>query len=182
MSVDTESGVIDGQALIMQPQDVALSIGPVMPIAEMAKMLAQLQQFIDTQLVSETDYGLIPGAKQRSLYKPGAEKFRFWFGLGIEYVHVAGEVNSQRVAHTEGCRLTSLATGKVKAYVERSCNSDEENMQKAWLALQAKGFMDIRALDNTIRGMAQKRSFVAATILATMASGFLKAHEGGEDE
>jgi hypothetical protein len=171
-----------GTAVVLQEQPQIVTYGPVMPIAEMARMLTQLQDFIDKQLIADTDYGVIPGTHQRSLYKPGAEKFTFLFGLGIEYEHVAGEVTAQRVAHTYKCKLVSLSTGQLKAAVERSCSSDEENMQKAYLSLQAKGYTDVRAIDNTVRGMAQKRALVAATLLATMASGFLSAHEGGEDE
>jgi hypothetical protein len=181
MSLDRESDSAATALVVQEPQQMQ-TYGPVMPIAEMAKMLAQLQEFIDKQLIADTDYGVIPGTHQRSLYKPGAEKFTFFFGLGIEYEHVAGEVTSQRVAHTYKCKLVSLNTGQLKAAAERSCNSDEENMQKAYLSLQAKGFTDVRAIDNTVRGMAQKRALVAATLLATMASGFLSAHEGGEDE
>jgi hypothetical protein len=172
----------DSTAVVVQEQQQIQMYGPVMPIAEMARMLTQLQEFIDKQLILDTDYGVIPGTHQKSLYKPGAEKFTFLFGLGIEYEHVAGECTSQRVAHTYKCKLVSLNTGQLKASVERSCSSDEENMQKAYLALQGKGYTDVRAIDNTVRGMAQKRSLVAATLLATMASGFLAAHEGGEDE
>lgn len=196
MAVDTVTG--EYTDLDQEPQEPTQAITvrtvDIMPMAsmgQMRQMFAEFKEFIKTEMVDGEDYGLIPGTPKPSLWKPGAEKLCFWFGLGIEFEHVAGEVSATYVAHTYRCKLIMLRSGLVKATCEGSCSSSEANQVKAMRAMQIKARSknppepeptDLRILDNTIKKLAQKRALVGATLFATAGSSFFSTHvQGGEE-
>lgn len=156
-----------------------------------------LRAFVQSQLVEaeftdeaekqgrygEGDYGVIPGTKKRSLFKPGAEKFQRLFGLGTRFR--ATEKTFDLVANYAEfvyvAEVYHLKSGVVIAQCEASANSQETKFKERtkWTVVQAEGKTvrrstkeetPIAELSNTLRKMAQKRAMIGATILAVGAS------------
>lgn len=84
-------------------------------------------------LKKDLDYGVIPNTPKPSLYKPGAEKLRFVYGLGAEFENVESIVNFDRmyIDYTYKCTIKSKS-GQVIAQCEGNCNSMEAKFGWLW--------------------------------------------------
>lgn len=132
-------------------------------VAELNQHRALLMEFVNKQLKQGVDYGVVPGTPKPSLYKPGAEKLRTLFSLKTDTRLSDKEIDRpgnfiQYVYRTE----VSDKNGRLLVALEGSCNSKERKYISR----------SIYDMDNTLRKMAQKRSFVGAVMLATGASDF----------
>lgn len=165
-------------------------------IEEYDRFLENYDKFVGKRLKSDTDFGIIPGVQKPSLFKPGAEKLEKLFFLTHEKVCVK-EVDEP--AYVEYVYKTTIYSkdGRVKATCEGSANSKEnkyryytkfyneaseeekntgETITKTSrngkpyqiVRIEKKDFYDVK---NTIRKMAQKRSYVGAILEATNSSG-----------
>lgn len=179
--IDSETGLA-----VTQPASAPVAQGfqdlmPIGSVSEISQMFNQFKQFIADQLEEGVDLGTTPGVDKPFLWQPGAEKIAFFFGLGLDPVHVAAEVTPSYVSHTYKCRLISLRTGMVRATYEGSCNSAEKKIANM---ATAQGISDMRALDNNIRKRAQKRSIVSAVRSGTAASQYFhaKSAEHADDD
>lgn len=71
----------DNQALQVTQNDKMLSMSS---LNDMKAWYNDFVSFSKEILKQDLDYGVIPGVNKPSLYKPGAEKLRFVYGLGVE--------------------------------------------------------------------------------------------------
>jgi hypothetical protein len=139
-------------------------IVPMRSLTEVKRQRQELLAYIQSELKRDVDYGLIPGVKKDSLFKPGAEKLLNLFGLGSRIIDKWREIDAESgfvvVGYT--VEVFHLQSGKSIAQCEGSCNSKE------------KKYASRPGLDqmNTLMKMAQKRALVGATILATHASDY----------
>lgn len=151
-----------------------------LPVAlgEMQNMIEYTEKFIKSVLKRGTDYGMIPGTKKDSMYKAGAEKLCFGFGLEPEYEIVSStdepfkewtykKYNKSKRVHedqsargyyqfTVSCRLVHRASGMTWGVGLGSCDSTERGRETSPA--------------NTILKMAQKRAYVGITLNATFTS------------
>jgi len=147
-------------------------------IADLKEQKIQLVKFVQSQLRKDVDYGIIPGVKNPSLFKPGAEKLANLFQLGSRIAKTDRQVdikeNFAMISHT--VEIFHIPTGKVIAQCEGITNSQEKkwrdkakyvNGQKAGTEPQLVG--DVL---NTLGKMALKRAYVGAVIMAVGASDF----------
>lgn len=156
------------------------TFNPTLPLTrdmlnQLTEQRSLLVEFVSNQLKKGVDYGVVPGTKSKSLFKPGAEKLRGLFGLRVE-------TNcTDRLLDREG----NFGTVTYKAVVYRgdhkiaecegSTNSQEKKYKerRVWVdgrqTVEATPVCDIF---NTLQKMAQKRAFVGAIILAVGASDF----------
>lgn len=166
----------------------------------------QLVTFTRDQLKPEVDFGVIPGTKKKSLYKAGAEKIAFLFGLKpeLELVKEVEDFEKGFFFYRYKCKLVHYNSGKFVGEAVRSCNSMEKKYaftvvgekwatpeQKAnsierfqnnkgyWTLKVKKTPYEVADQANTIDAMAQKRAVVAAVVQATMAT---EIFDIGEDE
>lgn len=58
-----------------------LAVMPVMDLSIAKSRRSQIVQFVQTIMVKDTDFGVIPGTDKPTLLKPGAEKLATFFGL-----------------------------------------------------------------------------------------------------
>lgn len=152
------------------PQDLiipesALSVNfTATAVAELSNQRKMLRQFISSQLKAGVDYGIIPGTKKPTLYKPGAEKLANLFHLGSRIVNTEREFDRKEnfAMFTYTVEVFHLPTGKVISQCQGSANSQEKKYK-------TRPAMDVV---NTLQKMAQKRAFVGAIIAATGASDF----------
>lgn len=141
-----------------------------------------LKEFTASQLIKDVDYGIVPGTKKNSLYKPGAEKLLRLFGLGTRFAQTDKEVDRQGnyASYTYKCEVYHLKTGQVIAECEGVCTSHEKKYKSRaiyeWNGRKKEKVGEeqtpIADIQNTLMKMSQKRAMVGATILAVGASDF----------
>lgn len=117
-----------------------------------------------TEFVEGRDYGVIPGTKKPSLWKPGAEKFSKGLGLAAEFETIDSverwDSEDPFFHYRIRCSLRHIDSGKIVATGIGSCNSMEKKYRK----------QDTLSIVNTIDKIAQKRAFVGAVLIAANAS------------
>ena len=170
---------------------LAVYTDSVMSLDEVARRLKELQTFVKSQMVVDEDYGIIPGTKKPTLYKPGAEKLCDFYGLtqDFQFLEKEDDWDIGRFAYTMKCLLTSKRTGALIAAGVGECNSWEARYRYRWVwpreapsntppdaPQNKKGQIrilneDPYSLRNTILKMSKKRALVDATLAATRSSG-----------
>jgi hypothetical protein len=143
-----------------------------------AARIAEMKKFVQAHMKEGQDFGVIPGTKAPTLYKPGAEVMCGIYKLEPEY-EVSETYEPERVKEsvnkwnkkvsTSGryevfikCVLRHMGTGNKVGEGVGSCN----NWEKKYLTL------DIDDSKNTILKMAKKRAYVDATLSACRLSAF----------
>lgn len=105
----------------------------MMPIDQAKDWYNDFVNFSRSILKQDLDYGIIPGTPKPSLYKPGAEKLRFVYGLSSEIRCIDKTIDLDRpfVDYTYRCTIKSK-TGQILAQCEGSCNSMEPKYRYVW--------------------------------------------------
>jgi len=105
----------------------------MLPLAQMKSWYNDFVEFSKSILKKDLDFGVIPGTPKPSLYKPGAEKLRVVYGLGVEMETIAEVTDLDRpfVDYTYKATVKSKA-GQILAQCEGSCNSMEPKFGFLW--------------------------------------------------
>lgn len=166
--------------LAISPQSNQMPISELM-LKELKEQRKLLMEYVSSQLIKDVDYGIIPGTKKPSLYKPGAEKLRTLFALSVKIDMVDKELDRQGNFAMFTYKATVSRNGALLAECEGACNSQEKKYKErtTWEydqmhkkkvpKTEATPVCDIL---NTLQKMAQKRAFVGAILLACGASDF----------
>lgn len=148
------------------------------------KRIEVLKKFVQKNLKEgiDNDYAVVPGTNKKSLLKPGAQKIRLLFGLGIKtsLSNRTFDIATNYYIVTYKSQVIHLASGNVIAECEGTASSLEKKyrMRKIWKSLPGGGREQVEEetpigdLMNTLDKMAQKRSNVGATIEAIGGSDF----------
>lgn len=143
----------------MSEQSVrTLSVIDSMDIGEISSTINKIGQFqkvVQSQLMQNHDYGVIPGTPKPTLLKPGAEKILMLLGLRSEFdiVDSTRDFDKGFFQYQVKCKLyrgDMLVTEGLG-----SCNNRERKYIK----------MDPYTMDNTVLKMAKKRALVDAALL-----------------
>lgn len=107
----------------------------MLSIQESKEWYNSFVSFTKEILKKDLDYGIIPNTPKPSLYKPGAEKLRFVYGLGVEFETVENEVlfDPLFVDYTYKCTIRSKQ-GQILSQCEGNCNSQEAKFGWIWKA------------------------------------------------
>jgi hypothetical protein len=171
------------------------------PIKYAAIQRNLMVKFVQTQMQEGTDFGTIPGIKEKCLFKPGAERLAtlFNYSISIDCVERHTDYEKGFFAFTYKATIKDCV-GRSISECEGNCNSKEKKYaqrtvgekyatesQKATGKKQKseKGNWveyvipneDIYSQVNTLMKMSQKRAVVGAVILACNASSFFKNAE-----
>lgn len=105
----------------------------MMPMAQAQSWYNEFITFSKSIMKPDLDYGIIPGTPKPSLYKPGAEKLRFVYGLGVEFECIDKIVDLDRpfVDYSYRCTVKSRQ-GQTLAQCEGNCNSLEPKYGYQW--------------------------------------------------
>ncbi len=105
----------------------------MMPIEQAKGWYDEFVLFSKSILKKDLDFGEIPGTTKPTLYKAGAEKLRFVYGLGIEIECIDKILDLDRpfIKYTYRCTIVSK-TGQRIAQCEGSCNSLEPKFGYLW--------------------------------------------------
>jgi hypothetical protein len=151
-------------------------------LTQLKNQRALLKDFVKSQLVENTDFGVIPGTKgKKSLFKPGAEKIRGLFGLRLELDRTGETLDIQNNFGMYTYKAKVYRGDNLIAECEGSTNSQEQKYKerKVWRQkANGPGKEEIKEVTpvcdilNTLQKMAQKRAMVGAIILAVGASDF----------
>lgn len=114
-----------------------------------------------------THYGVIPGTKKPSLYKPGAEMLCTLFRLVPTYAVDKTDYDGGHREYSVTCTLTKMDTGQVWAQGIGLCSTMESKYRYRWRNRQRVENPDIADTWNTVLKMAKKRALVDATLTAT---------------
>ena len=120
--------------------------------------------FVKKQMKSGIDYGVIPGTRQPTLFKAGAEKLCRLFNLRPTFEIIESIVDFEKPLFYYHYRCLLYRNGELVATGDGCCNSLESKYKKQ----QYK----IYDLTNTICKMAQKRSLIASVLASCGASQF----------
>jgi len=105
----------------------------MLPMQQVKNWYNDFVSFSKSILKSDLDYGVIPGTPKPSLYKPGAEKLRFVYGLGCEFECIDKIVDLDKpfVDYSYRCTIRSRQ-GQVLSQCEGNCNSLEAKFGYLW--------------------------------------------------
>lgn len=105
----------------------------MMPIEQAKGWYDEFVLFSKSILKKDLDFGEIPGTNKPTLYKAGAEKLRFVYGLGVEMECIDKVLDLDRpfIKYTYRCTIVSK-TGQKIAQCEGSCNSLEPKFGYIW--------------------------------------------------
>lgn len=96
-----------------------------MSIESLLGQVKLIQDVMEKVMKKDEHYGIIPGTKKPSLYKPGAEKLCLTFRLNPDYEILREIREKDFIAYTVKCNLTHISTGQSIASGIGSCNSRE---------------------------------------------------------
>ena len=97
-----------------------------MSVESVVRQVKLIQDVMAKVMREGEHYGIIPGCKKPSLYKPGAEKLCMTFRLSEDYQVIREIQQAQIISYTVRCVLTHIPTGQVIASGIGACNSREE--------------------------------------------------------
>lgn len=177
--VDVETGevhdstgeeiVVSGAAL------VRADVAPVVTLSEAKERFDQIRAYVKECLVEGQDFGRVPGVPKPALFKAGAEKVCAFLGLSstfacedkVEDWTGAEHGGEPFFSYRYSCTITRGDRFVVK--VDGSINSWEDKYR--WRKNKQTGEREKndRIFDqvNTLVKMAEKRAYVAATLIAT---------------
>ena len=133
-------------------------------IATTAQHYKLMVAFVSAQMQKNIDYGVIPGTKKPSLWKPGAKKLCRLFNLRPSYELIHFITDFEQPLFFYHYRCTLVRQGEMVGQGDGSCNSREKKYEK-----QKYRIYD---LTNTICKIGQKRALVAAVLSSCGASEF----------
>lgn len=81
-------------------------------LEDVADRVAQIQKVMQEVMREDVHYGVIPGCKKPSMYKPGAEALSVTFQLDPEYDIEKEDLGNGHRGYTITCTIYSIVTGK----------------------------------------------------------------------
>lgn len=146
---------------------VAEGKGLLMPVASPQQFLEAanaVTKIIADCLEDQLDYGEIPGNKNKTLLKPGAEKLCAAYGLVPNYSVIDSEIDHERpVTHKYG-KSTGLYRYTVKCELHNRQGIPYGTGIASCSTMESKYVSRPRDCENTVLKMAQKRALVGAVL------------------
>jgi len=103
-------------------------------IDDMKVWYSDFVRFSKEILKENLDYGKIPGVAKPTLLKPGAEKLRFVYGLGVEMTQIATKEDDQTKTYDYTYKASVRSkSGQILAECEGNANSHESKWKYNWI-------------------------------------------------
>lgn len=181
-------------------------------IANATEIIRLKREFLEKNLKEglQNDFAVIPGTKERSLLKPGAEKLLDWHGYYASFVIEAEKEDWDLglFAYTYRCDIRQKGSNILVGQCYGDASTWESKYRYEWkyasqfpqgtnleqLPQRAVGKGDNVSIQyridvenpadkrNTVRKMAQKRAFIGATVLATATSDLFTTKDPDEGD
>lgn len=108
---------------LQRTQPTALAVRET--VATIKSRVQLVQQVMREVMKEDVHYGIIPGTKQRTLYKPGAEIIALAFGFAPTYT-IDDLSGPDTIRYRVSCQLCSRDTGTVVGSGQGEASSDED--------------------------------------------------------
>lgn len=144
-------------------------------INDLASRVRLIHEAMKSVMDEGTDFGIIEGSKKPTLLKPGAEKLTQLFNIRPRFNTEIKYLENEHILAISKCELYHQKTGEFWGSADAICSSLEKKYKYRTEYKNGKKQKvdnpDIPDLYNTIIKMAEKRSFVGATLFSTASSG-----------
>lgn len=97
-----------------------------MPASRVLAQVKLIQDVMHQTMKDGEHYGVIPGTKKPTLYKPGAEKLCLTFRMSQDYQVLQQIQQPDLISYTVRCILTHIPTGQIISSGMGACNTREE--------------------------------------------------------
>lgn len=152
---------------IAQAKNDCLSMA--MSANEIVQQVKLIQDVMASVMKKDEHYGVIPGTRKPTLYKPGAEKLCLLFRLCPEF-QTTETYDGRHLTVKSRCVLIHVPSGKAMGSGEAICSTKEKKYRYRKDGGKVVENGELEDCYNTIIKMANKRALVAATLVATAAS------------
>ena len=98
-------------------------------VAEVKTQVNLIQELMKDVMHEDEHYGIIPGTKKKSLYKPGAEKLSMVFRLAPKYEMKSKDLGDGHIDVTSTCVLIHIPTGATMGEGIGSCSTMESKFR-----------------------------------------------------
>lgn len=153
------------QAIIKQDEFLSSALS-VDAIVGQQKLVRDIMAKV---MKKDQHFGVVPGCKKPSLWKPGAEVLCVTFRLSPEFTSEM-TMDGKHMTVRSVCRLTHIPTGKVFGAGEALCTTREKKYRVRKDQGKIVENHDLEDCWNTVVKMANKRALVAAVLVVTGAS------------
>jgi hypothetical protein len=116
--------------LVLRPQQEMVARDGEWSVAQIIDQTRKIKECMNAVMIKDEHYGVIPGCKKPSLWKPGAEKLCLMFRLDPEYDVEAKVETPTLISFTIRCTLNHIVSGARIASGLGSCNSREEKYRR----------------------------------------------------
>ncbi|KKN10021.1 hypothetical protein LCGC14_1040760 [marine sediment metagenome] len=167
----------------------------MMSVTEVVDQVNRIQEVMRQVMKKDIHYGVIPGTKKPTLYKPGSEKILVTFHFGIGELIIEDLSSDDHIRYRVITPIVHIPTGRVMGHGIGECSSEEEKYQ--WRRPVCDAEFDETDIDrrrevwkkyrgrpekvkqvrtnppdqaNTILKMAKKRAQIDGTLTTTAAS------------
>lgn len=162
---------------------------------EIRAQVTLIQEVLKAVMKENVHYGIIPGCRKPTLYKPGAEKLASTFKLAID-PEISDLSTTDEIRYRIKAKITSMASGAFVGCGVGECSSSEEKYmwrksvcdaefnetpedrrREKWIKVYDKEPFKVKQvrtsvadIANTILKMAKKRALIDAVLTCTAAS------------
>ncbi len=131
-------------AITYQPEANSLP-APIASIQQWAERRRAFNEFVNTQLRENVDFGKVPGTDKATLLKPGAEKILQMYGCAVmlDAVKRDQEPETGYLYIEFMAKAVSIQTGQIVAMGVGACSSWESKYRWRWEWWNDKGLPDM---------------------------------------
>jgi hypothetical protein len=156
-----------------------------MSVDDVVKHMELMREAMKRVMVKNEDYRSFGNdekgrEKKPTLQKPGAEKLCVLFRLAPSF-ETRECYDGKHLTVSSRCTLSHINSGKIVGSGNGMCSTKENNYAKLKVGGKYIDHPDLPSIYNTVTKMADKRSLVAAVLVATAASSMF-TQDMGDDE
>jgi hypothetical protein len=135
-ATETLEGTVEEEADVPEPRAVEIAVVPKLAVTpsvqaeELVARLAVIKEAMETAMVRDVDYGVIPGTKKPTLLKPGAEKLGVLFQLDVQLSNEKTWGPGDHLTVTTQATVFHAPTGARLGYGEGMCTTREKKYAK----------------------------------------------------
>jgi hypothetical protein len=112
------------------PAAPTLAVTPQVEAKELVERLAVIREAMDTAMIRDVDYGVIPGTDKPTLYKPGSEKLGVLFQLDVQLTNEKTWGPGEHLTVISHATVFHAPTGARLGYGEGICSTREKKYGK----------------------------------------------------
>jgi hypothetical protein len=129
-AVEEQAEFEPGTDVVPAPAAPSVAVAPQVEAAELVKRLDVIREAMQTAMVQDVDYGVIPGTNKPTLYKPGSEKLSVLFQLDLQLINEKRWGPGDHLTVVSHATVYHIPTGARMGYGEGVCSTREKTYGK----------------------------------------------------